>query len=110
MLQATSVDCSEPGLAPLPRRSMKPAEPQPRALNASSFLLLSTPRPPWSTLVLGQRWCWTRVPMFLQWNIGRSALGVAPGVLTFVAIARDPWPSLIIGAGVCFNAQTGLPD
>ena len=46
MLPATSVDCSETGLAPFLRRSMKPAEPQPRALNASSFLLLSTPRPP----------------------------------------------------------------
>src|SRR4051794_10870879 len=55
MLPATSVDCSETGLAPFPRRSMKPAEPQPRALNASSFLLLSTPRPPRSTLVLDAR-------------------------------------------------------
>jgi hypothetical protein len=77
MLPAPSVDCSETGLAPFPRRSMKPAEPQPRVLNASSFslLILSTPR---------QRWCSTRVPMFLQWNIGLSALGFAPGAC---------WPS-----------------
>jgi hypothetical protein len=77
MLPATSVDCSETGLAPFPRRSMKPAEPQPRVLNASSFslLILSTPR---------QRWCSTRVPMFLQWNIGLNALGFAPGAC---------WPS-----------------
>ena len=31
-----------------------------------------------------QRWCSTRVPMFLQWNIGLSALGFAPGAC---------WPS-----------------
>jgi hypothetical protein len=31
-----------------------------------------------------QRWCSTRVPRFLQWNIGLSALGFAPGAC---------WPS-----------------
>ena len=82
MLPATSVDCSETGLAPFPRRSMKPAEPQPRALNASSFLLLSTPRPPWSTLVLDPR---SDVPAME--HRPERARSCAWGLLAFVAIA-----------------------
>jgi hypothetical protein len=51
-----------------------------------------------------------RVPMFLQWNHRPERARGCAWLADLRGDCRYPWPSLIIGAGVCCSAQTGLPD